>query len=102
MGTPACTHCLAMGHQLRGWGCISQQDTHVLMLLIALGVSFHPSTQTDCSCSAQGPEQDTVLEQQRQWHPVLSPREGASHASVLGRRWLPALLKAQQLRFAKF
>lgn len=77
MGTPACTHCLAMRYQLREHGCTSQQNTHVLTLFIALGVSFNPSTWADCSCSTQGPRTGTVTEQQRQWHPVPSPRQGA-------------------------
>lgn len=66
MSTPACTHREDMGHQIRAGGCVSQQDTHVLTLFIALGMSFNPSTWTDCSCSAQGPLTDTVPEQQRQ------------------------------------
>lgn len=102
MGTPACTHCLAMAYQLRGRGCVSQQDTHVLMSFIALGVSFNPPTWAECSRSALGPCTGTVPEQQREWHPVPSPREGAPDAPVLWRKCLTALLKAQKLRFAKF
>lgn len=54
MSTPACTHCPAMGHQIRAQGCISQQVTHVLTLFIALGVSFNPSTWPDCSLFSSG------------------------------------------------
>lgn len=90
MGTPACAHCPAMGHQLGRQGCVSQQDTHVLTLFIALGVSFNPPTRTDCSCSAQGPCTGTVPEQQRQWHPVPSSREGAPDAPSLGKEVPPS------------
>lgn len=88
--TPACTHCPAMGHQLGGQGCVSQRDTHVLMLFIALGVSFNPPTWADCSRSAQGPCTGTVPERQRQRHPVPSSREGAPDAPSLGKEMAPS------------
>lgn len=68
MGIPACTHCLAMGHQLRGRDWVSR----TLTLFIALGVSFnHPHGQ-----AALVQLSDPVPEQQRQRHPVLHPGKG--------------------------
>lgn len=76
MSTPACTHCPAMGHQIRARGCVSQQDTHVLTLFIALGVSFNPSTRQTALVQLRDPVQAQSLSSRGNGTQYLHPGKG--------------------------